>query len=109
MVFRVPHAAPQSQLPVARRGRVVGHFCLVCATIYPLHRSRHSGKPMYGRDHIASTCTHEGDLFAPGEPWWEPAVEVLPAPDPAPAAAAAGAPAAAAPPPPAGPPPPAKG
>jgi hypothetical protein len=33
---------------------------------------------MYGRDHIASPCAHEGDLFVPGADWWEPAVEVLP-------------------------------
>jgi hypothetical protein len=33
---------------------------------------------MYGRDHIASPCTHEGEAFEAGENWWEPAVEVLP-------------------------------
>jgi hypothetical protein len=88
MTYRVPHAAPQSQLPPERRGRVVGHFCLICAMIYPPHGGRHTGKPVYGRDHIASTCAHEGDLFKDGETWWEPAVEVLPAPAPPPAAPA---------------------
>jgi hypothetical protein len=34
---------------------------------------------MYGKDHISSTCAHEGEVFDPAEPWWEPAVEVLPA------------------------------
>jgi len=78
MVYRHPHAAPQSQLPPERQGRVVGYFCHACGFFYPEHRSRHSGKPLYGRDHIASPCAHEGDLFEPGETWWEPAVEVLP-------------------------------
>ena len=32
----------------------------------------------YGRDHIASPCSHEGESFEPGANWWEPAVEVLP-------------------------------
>ncbi|HVT18005.1 MAG TPA: hypothetical protein VHQ90_17745 [Thermoanaerobaculia bacterium] len=90
MVYRVPQAAPRSQVPEMRRGRVIGHYCLVCASIYPMHRGQHVGRPVYGRDHIASPCAHEGDIFAPGEPWWEPAVEVLPAP----AAASAAPPAA---------------
>lgn len=89
MVYRVPQVAPQSQVPPERRGPVVGHFCLVCASVYPLHRAIHQGRPVYGRDHIASTCAHEGDAFAPGASWWEPAVEVM-----APAAAAAAQPAA---------------
>jgi len=101
MVYRVPPAAPQSQVPADRRGRLLGRFCLVCASLYPLHRATHSGRPVYGRDHIASPCAHEGDLFAPGESWWEPGVEVLPPPaPPTPAASAASpgaAPAAAAP------------
>ena len=80
MVYRAPHAAPASQLPAERRGPVVGRFCLVCASIYPLHRARHTGRPVYGRDHIASPCAHEGDSFDPAESWWEPAVEVLPPP-----------------------------
>lgn len=78
MVYRAPHAAPESQLPEERRGRTIGRFCLVCAQIYPVHRAKHRGKPMYGKDHVAAPCTHEGEAFEPGEPWWEPAVEVLP-------------------------------
>lgn len=97
MVYRKPQAAPQSQLPEARRGRTVGRFCHVCGTIYPLNRSRHTGKPVYGRDHIASPCAHEGEVFTPGESWWEPAVEVLPEvvapPEEATAAPAKGTPA----------------
>lgn len=89
MVYRHPHAAPASQLPPERRGRVVGRFCLVCGCIYPAQRARHSGRPLYGRDHIAAPCAHEGDLFEPGASWWEPAVEVLPAPALSPAAPAA--------------------
>lgn len=78
MVYRRLHAAPQSQIPEERRGRTVGLFCKVCGTIYPLHRGRHVGRPMQGRDHISSPCAHEGDVFAPGADWWEMAVEVLP-------------------------------
>ena len=33
---------------------------------------------MYGRDHIASPCSHEGDVFEEGANWWQPAVEILP-------------------------------
>ena len=66
MVYRHPHAAPESQMPPERRGRVVGRYCLVCGTIYPTQRARHSGKPLYGRDHIASPCAHEGDRFRRG-------------------------------------------
>jgi hypothetical protein len=95
MVYRAPSAVPQSQVAPERRGPVVGHFCRVCATLYPLHRAIHAGQPMYGRDHIAAPCTHEGDVFAAGEEWWEPAVELLPAPAVPPAAPAT--PAAAAP------------
>jgi len=79
MVYRVPPAAPASQVPPDRRGRVMGHYCLICASLYPLHRATHTGRPVYGRDHIASPCTHEGDVFEPGASWWEPGVEVLPA------------------------------
>jgi len=102
MVYRVPPAAPASQVPPDRRGRVMGHYCLVCASLYPLHRATHTGRPVYGRDHIASPCTHEGDVFEPGAGWWEPGVEVLPAAaapaaSPHQAAAQPGAPAPAAP------------
>ena len=82
MVYRRPDAAPASSLPPERRGEVVGRFCRVCASVYPLHRLRHAGKPMVGRDHIASPCAHEGDRFADGADWWEPAVQALPAPAP---------------------------
>lgn len=80
MVYRTSMPAPAGQVPEARRGRTVGIFCLECGSVYPLHRTRHAGKPVYGRDHIAAPCAHEGEELAPGEPWWEPAVEVLPAP-----------------------------
>jgi hypothetical protein len=113
MVYRVPPAAPASQVPPDRRGRVMGHYCLICASLYPLHRATHTGRPVYGRDHIASPCSHEGDVFEPGASWWEPGVEVLPAAaatagtSPGTASSAPGAPgtspAAATPPPPAPP------
>ena len=99
MVYRVPQVAPQSQVPPERRGRVLGHFCLVCASVYSLHGATHKGRPVYGRDHIASTCAHEGDVFAPRESWWEPAVEVLAPPTVAATAAATAPPAAPTPPP----------
>lgn len=86
MTYRAPEAAPASRVPAERRGRVVGRFCLVCGEIYALHAPAHEGKPLYGKDHVASSCAHEGEAFDPGESWWEPAVEVLPAA----AAAAAG-------------------
>ena len=95
MVYHVLIPAPSSQLPEERRGRVLGRFCHGCNSVYPLHRGKHSGKPSYGRDHIASPCAHEGEPFEPGATWWELAVEVLPppvvaadAPAPAPAAKA---------------------
>ncbi len=93
MVYRIPDAAPLSQIAEERRGREVGRFCLVCGSTYPLHRGRHTGKPVYGKDHIAAPCAHEGELFEPGAPWWEPAVEVLPPPPAPPVEAPAGAPA----------------
>jgi hypothetical protein len=108
MVYRVPPVAPQSQLPPDRRGPVMGQYCLVCASLYPLHRATHTGRPVYGRDHIASPCAHEGDIFAAGATWWEPGVEVLPAPAPLPPAAHQAAPASAPAPSPAAPPPAAK-
>jgi len=88
MVYRVPPAAPQSQVAPDRRGQVMGRYCLVCASLYPLHRATHTGRPVYGRDHIASPCAHEGDVFVAGAAWWEPGVEVLPAPSSSPAPAA---------------------
>lgn len=78
MVYRAPEAAPKSQIAEERQGRMVGRFCHTCGSIYPVHRAKHSGKPMYGKDHVASPCAHEGDVFDPAAPWWEPAVEVLP-------------------------------
>jgi hypothetical protein len=80
MAYRGPQAAPESSLPPERRGRVVGRYCRTCASVYPLHAGAHRGKPVHGKDHVASTCACEGRPFAPGEPWWEPAVEVLPPP-----------------------------
>lgn len=80
MVYRAPIAAPASQIPEERRGRVLGRFCHTCGSVYPRHRAKHVGKPAYGRDHIASPCAHEGDVFEPGADWWEDAVDVLPAP-----------------------------
>lgn len=93
MVYRHPEAAPLSQIPEERRGRTIGRFCHGCGAIFPLHRGRHSGKPVSGKDHIASPCAHEGEEFEPGAAWWEPAVEVLaPPPAPPPEAAAAAPP-----------------
>jgi hypothetical protein len=86
MVFRAPRAAPQSRVAEARRGALVGRFCHGCNQIFPLQRRLHSGDPIYGRDHVASTCPYEGWSFEAGADWWEPAIEVLPA-----AAAGAGA------------------
>ena len=91
MAYRSAMPAPRSRVPEERRGRVAGIFCLECGTVYPLHRPRHSGKPLYGRDHVASPCPHEGEAFDPDEGWWEPAVEVLP-PPPAAAEEASGKP-----------------
>lgn len=82
MVYRTSMPAPESRVAAERRGRQVGIFCQACGAVYPLHRSRHTGKAVYGKDHISSPCPHEGDEFAPDEGWWEPAVEVL-APPPA--------------------------
>ena len=77
-MFRMPHAAPESQVPEEKRGRTIGRFCLVCSTIFPLHRAKHTGKGMYGRDHVASPCAHEGERFEAGADWWQPAVEIVP-------------------------------
>ena len=63
--------------------------CKVCSSFYPLHSRLHAGKPSFGKDHVASTCTNEGRTFDEGENWWEWGVEALPAPAPAAAAAPA--------------------
>jgi hypothetical protein len=88
MAYRKPQAAPSSSVALDRRGEVVGRFCRVCSEFYPLHRARHAGKPMYGKDHVAAPCAHQGEEFAPGSAWWEPAVEVLAPPAVAPPPAA---------------------
>ncbi len=79
-MYRNPRLAPISQVPEERRGPVEGRFCRVCTATYPKLRGRHSGKPLYGKDHIASPCSHEGEPFEPGADWWEAAVVVLPPP-----------------------------
>ena len=79
-MYRVPDPAPESQIPAERRGAVLGRICLDCGSVYPPSRAKHSGKPLYGKDHVAAPCLHEGDGFAAGEGWWQPAVEVLPPP-----------------------------
>jgi hypothetical protein len=78
MVYRTPRAAPASSLAEERRGEVVGRFCKACGSIYPRYAGQHKGKPMYGKDHVASPCSHEGDEFLADEAWWEPAVDLLP-------------------------------
>jgi hypothetical protein len=80
MAYRGPDAAPASRIPAARRGPVLGRFCLTCGGVYALHQAVHAGKPIHGEDHVGSPCAHEGDAFTPGEDWWEPAVAVLPPP-----------------------------
>jgi hypothetical protein len=95
MVFRAPRAAPASRIPEERRGHVVGRYCHGCNQVYPLQRAIHSGDPIAGRDHVASTCPYEGWRFEPDGSWWEPAVEVLSPP----AMAAPAAPSTAAAPP----------
>jgi hypothetical protein len=80
MAYRLPRAAPASSLPEERRGAVMGRFCKACGSIYARYAARHKGKPMYGKDHVASPCSHEGEEFVRAADWWEPAIEVLPAP-----------------------------
>lgn len=80
MAYRQPEPAPESLVPAERRGRRLGTYCRACTSFYPLHRAAHSGKPLYGKDHVSSPCGHEGEVFAPGVDWWEPAVEVKPEP-----------------------------
>ncbi|MEO8503945.1 MAG: hypothetical protein ABI609_08625 [Acidobacteriota bacterium] len=92
MAIQSTSLAPQSMIPPERRGAVQGKFCKTCATVFPLQLGRHAGKGVNGHDHIASSCAHEGDTFAAGALWWEPAVVVLPAPPPPPVAAAPAAP-----------------
>src|SRR5688500_14457037 len=92
MVFRAPRAAPQSRVAEERRGALVGRFCHGCNQIFPLQRRLHSGDPIYGRDHVASTCAYEGWAFEAGADWWEPAVEMLPVAAAAASEAPAGAP-----------------
>jgi hypothetical protein len=77
MVYRQPRIAPASSLPVERRGPVVGRFCKACGEVYPLQRRSHTGKPLYGKDHVASPCPHHGEEFAAGEDWWQDAVAII--------------------------------
>jgi hypothetical protein len=77
-MYRHIPSAPASNLDPARHGQTVGRFCKACHSIYPLLAGRHSGKPAYGKDHVASPCAYEGHPFDEGAEWWEPAVEVLP-------------------------------
>lgn len=79
-MYRAPNVAPLGLLAEARRGPVKGRFCKSCGSVYALYSPRHKGKPMFGKDHVAAPCTHEGERFEAGADWWEPAVEVLPAP-----------------------------
>ncbi len=79
MPYRRLPLSPLSQVATERRAAVRGRFCKVCGAIYPRFVAQHSGKPIYGKDHVASPCTHEGDAFDEAESWWEPAVEVAPA------------------------------
>jgi hypothetical protein len=84
MVYRRVNAAPTSALPEAQRGEIVGRFCKACGEIYAPRRARHRGKPIYGKDHVASPCAHEGEVFVDGAEWWEPAAQILPPPAAAP-------------------------
>lgn len=79
-MYRHIPSVPRSMVAAERRGRVVGRFCRACQSIYPSLAAAHVGKPAHGRDHVASPCVHEGRSFAAEEEWWEPAVELLPAP-----------------------------
>jgi hypothetical protein len=77
MTYQPPQIAPVSSLAPERRGLAVARFCKSCQEFFPAHRGRHRGKPLYGKDHVASTCAHEGEAFEDGAAWWEAAVEVL--------------------------------
>jgi hypothetical protein len=94
MVYRTSMPAPASRVSEERRGHQLGIFCLECGSVFALHKARHTGKPVYGKDHISSPCSHEGEPFEAGASWWEPAVEVLPPPPEPEAEAAAEQPAA---------------
>lgn len=74
--LHAPPLAPISSVDSTRHGRLAGRFCRACGEFYPLLRSFHTGKPLHGKDHIASPCSHHGEAFAPGVDWWEFAVEV---------------------------------
>ncbi len=80
MAYRAMDAAPAESVAEERRGREVGRFCHACGSVYPLFQRRHKGKPSFGKDHVASPCSQEGEAFEMGAAWWEPAVEVLPPP-----------------------------
>jgi len=79
-MYRQIRPAPASALPEGRRGEIVGRYCHACHSVYPRFAASHHGKPTYGRDHVAAPCVHEGEAFAEGAEWWEPAVTVMPAP-----------------------------
>ena len=79
MTYRRLRVAPAAAVEEARRGPVKGRFCRACGGVFSLHAASHRGKPVYGKDHVAAPCAHEGDEFEPGADWWEPAIEVLPA------------------------------
>ena len=78
MTYRRTDLVPATSLPQEGRGAVGGRFCRGCGGIYSRFAARHSGKPMYGMDHVSSPCSHEGKRFSPGADWWEAAVEMLP-------------------------------
>ena len=82
MAYRRVDVAPAAAVEEARRGAVKGRFCRACGGVFPRYAASHRGKPIYGKDHVASPCSHEGDDFEPGASWWEPAVEILPAGEP---------------------------
>jgi hypothetical protein len=79
MTYRPPQIAPVSTLAEERRGLPAARFCRSCQEFYPLHRGSHVGKPLYGKDHISSPCSYQGEAFVEGADWWEAAVEILPA------------------------------
>ena len=79
-IHRTP-SAPSSQLPPERRGPAVGRACLRCGNVYSRFAPSHSGKPVQGKDHVDSPCSHEGQRFETQGTWWEPAVEVLASPE----------------------------